>query len=813
MAKSAAPGSMELSQALERGVGLHQRGQLADAERIYRQILNKRSDHFEARHLLGLLRYQQGRNREALDLIGAALKLRPDSVVALSNYGLALEMAGRYEEALVSFDRALALRPDYAEAHNNRGNVLSALKRSEDALASYDRALTLQPGYAEAHNNRGIALSSLARHEEALASFERALAIGPQYAQALYNRGNALSSLARHDEALASYDRALELESDYAEAHYNRGNVLSTLERHGDALASYDRALALKPDHAEAIGGRGNALHALARRDEALASYDRALALKPDDAETHYNRGGAAQGLDRHEEALASFDRALALKPDYPEALYARGQSLHAMNRWHDAIVSYKRALALKPDYAEAAFAACMAQLPILYADATEITERRTAYAARLQALCDNATMLAADLVKGVGTTQPFFLAYQGENDRDLQARYGAFVCRLMAERYPPAAMPSPPAAHEPIRVGIVSGYFRQHSNWKIPIKGWLENLDRQRFRVFGYHTGAQTDGATEATASLCERLVQAPLPIEGWRGAIAADAPHVLIYPEVGMDPVAARLAAQRLAPVQCNSWGHPDTSGFPTLDYYFSSDLMEPPDGDAHYTERLVRLPNLSVYCESIEAPRIPLDRQELGLRAGATVFWCGQSLYKYLPQFDSVFPRIARQVPGCQFAFIQYQRGPAITDLFRQRLVRAFAAFGLQADDYCVFLPRLDPQRFIAAIGQCDIVLDSIGWSGCNSTLESLAHNLPIVTLPSMLMRGRHTLAILHMMGVTETIAPTVDDYVSVAARLAHDATWRDGVMGRIAANKHRLYHDRACITALAEFLDRVARTPRP
>ena len=95
--RSSGPAS-DQAQTLQRAIGLHQQGQLGEAERLYRQILNVRPDQFEARHLLGLIRYQQGRNREAIDLIGAALKQRPDSVVALSNYGLALEAAKRFEE-------------------------------------------------------------------------------------------------------------------------------------------------------------------------------------------------------------------------------------------------------------------------------------------------------------------------------------------------------------------------------------------------------------------------------------------------------------------------------------------------------------------------------------------------------------------------------------------------------------------------------------------------------------------------------------------------------------------------------------------
>src|SRR5262249_11147123 len=156
-------------------------------------------------------------------------------------------------------------------------------------------------------------------------------------------------------------------------------------------------------------------------------------------------------------------------------------------------------------------------------------------------------------------------------------------------------------------------------------------------FQLFGYHTGTERDRETEIARAHCDRFVQGPLSLDRWRDTIIADSPHVLIYPEISMDGRALQLAAHRLAPVQCNSWGHPITSGMPTIDYYLSSDLMEGPDSQEHYTERLIRLPNLSLYYEPVEAKPVPVDRGQLGLRTNATVFWCAQSLYKYLPQHD--------------------------------------------------------------------------------------------------------------------------------------------------------------------------------
>ena len=244
-------------------------------------------------------------------------------------------------------------------------------------------------------------------------------------------------------------------------------------------------------------------------------------------------------------------------------------------------------------------------------------------------------------------------------------------------------------------------------------------------------------------------------------------------------------------------------------TLDCFFSSDLMEPADGAAHYTEELVRLPNLSIYYETVATAPVTMTRAELHMRESASVFWCGQSLFKYLPQYDSVFARIAKQAGDCQFVFVRHTGGPPVNALFKARLDAAFAAVGLNASDHCVFLSRLNQSQFVAAIGQSDVFLDSIGWSGCNSALESLAHDLPIVTMRGATMRGSHSAAILEMMGVSELIAGTLDNYVAIAVRLATDKAARADARRRVADNKHKLYRDRACVTALEDYIERAAR----
>ena len=707
------------------------------------------------------------------------MELGGNNLIALVQQAMIHQQAGRLDDAEAHYQRVLAIDPNQFEALHFLGLLESQRGRLAEADRLVERSLSINGMRAEAHSNHARILRQMGRPQDAIARCDRALTLNPFLVDALILRGNAQRDLLRPIEAMASFDRALGINPNDPLAHYNRGLTLLALGRNKDALVNLDKALALRPRDADCLIARGHALAALLSHDEAMRSYDEALAIRPGNA----------------------------------DALLGRGDALHKMSRWQEAIESYEQACVLQPDNARAKLALCMGQLPVINEDEAQIQARRQAYQQHLQALCDEVRGSSLkEFAKATGIYLPFFLAYQGTNDRDLQARYGALVCDAMAAQYAAAPLASPPGPSEPVRVGIVTGYFWRHSVWKIPVKGWVTMLDRNRFQVFGYHTGSNIDDETEVAATRCERFVQGPKSIEQWRDAIAEDAPHVLLYPDINMDSISAALAALRLAPVQCMSLGHPDTSGYPTIDYFLSSDLMEPPDGDDHYTERLIRLPNLSVYYEPLDAAPATVTRSGLCLRPDATVFWCGQSPFKYLPRHDDVFPRIARAVPDCQFAFVEHPLGKSATEVFRKRLERAFTAHGLTATNHCVILQRMPAEEFAAAIGQCDIVLDSIGWSGFNSTIEGLTHDLPIVTMVGDLMRGRHTMAVLSMMGVTETITTTVDEYVAAAQRLATDMVWRATIKERMRHNKHRVYRDRACIDALEEFLLRVTRERR-
>jgi tetratricopeptide (TPR) repeat protein len=265
-------------------------GDLSQADRLYRAVLQLRPDHRHALHRLSIVEYRQGRPLAAISLLDRLLAIRPDFPEAHYNRGTILQALGRSAEALMSLETALSLKPDYRDAAYNRGLALSALRRFEEALASYDRALAVGSDHAESHFGRGYVLFELQRFEEALAAYDRMLTLSPDNAIAHNNRGNTLKELGRYEAAAKSYERALALRPDYVQAYVNRADLLKQLERFDEAVTSYDRALALQPKLPHALNNRALALVELQRFAAALESHDRAIQLDPENADHRLNR-------------------------------------------------------------------------------------------------------------------------------------------------------------------------------------------------------------------------------------------------------------------------------------------------------------------------------------------------------------------------------------------------------------------------------------------------------------------------------------------------------------------------------------------
>lgn len=610
-------------------------------------------------------------------------------------------------------------------------------------------------------------------------------------------------------QAVSLYQQVLQAQPTHPEALHLLGVCRQQQGSLDDAIALIRQALAHQPWFPDAHFNLGIVLKQAGQLAEAKTHLQLALEQGGPDAEVLYQLGLVLRQQGDLEAALVPLGQALELQPDFADAAYTLAILLRDCGREEEAAELFYQLWQADPADLAAALGWCVSQLPLLYASADQVSVARERYRQALQQVKGRWEHLPRDpetlerAAAGIGSVQPFFLPYQGQNDRDLQQLYGSLVRDVMAARYP---QPSVLWQRHPgrVRVGIVSGLFRDHSVWKILTRGWVEALDRAQVALYGFHTSVIQDEVTCSLTPRFEHFVAGSRSIEEWQAAIREAQLDVLLYPEVGIDPVCAQLAALRLAPVQAMAWGHPQTSGLPTIDVFLSSELMEPPDGAGHYTEQLLPLPGIGTYYIPLEVDPAPVDWQAWGVDPDRVLYLCAQSLFKYLPQYDEVFPRIAREVGKCQFLFLRGRLSQGIRERFWQRLRRAFQAYDLAAEEYVVLLPELSPAEYAAYNALGDIYLDSLGWSGGNTTLEALPHGLPIVTLPGSLLRGRHTYAILQQMGILDTIAHTLDEYVQIASQLGLDPEWREQMGQQVKARQDRVYRDPAPIRALEKWL---------
>ncbi|MCA8348582.1 tetratricopeptide repeat protein [Burkholderia cepacia] len=349
------PDTMQLERLLLRARKAHHEGALQHAEHAYAELLALDPEHPEALHLLGAVRFQQGRLDDAEPLMRRSVERQPVPL-ALANYSAVLAGLGREHDALARLDEALAINPLHQRVLFQRAGLLAQLARHDEACAVYDRLLELTPGFADGYVKRSDMLRALGRFGDALADCDRAIALAGRTFDAMRARGLALRELGRFRDAADSYGHALALRPGSADALFLRGVAYLDLHDPEHALADFNAAIAASPTFVDAIFNSSIALEQLGRHEEALMRCDRALAIDPRHARSLANRGNAASHLGRFADAVDSYARALEVEPGSTGVLCNYASALMRVARHDDAHEMCDRALALDPHYAPASF-------------------------------------------------------------------------------------------------------------------------------------------------------------------------------------------------------------------------------------------------------------------------------------------------------------------------------------------------------------------------------------------------------------------------------------------------------------------------
>lgn len=581
-------------------------------------------------------------------------------------------------------------------------------------------------------------------------------------AEDLYRRGDKAHDAGDYAMAERLVRSALGLNPAHWQARYTLAVILQDLGRHAEAVPLYESALADQPTHAKALNNFGVALQYSGRREDAIEAFRRAARADPAFLGAATNLSGLLAETGRADEAIA------VLTP--------------LCNATQPNVFDLRRALIQAP----------------IAASAEQIRVRRGEMLADLKRIAMNPPALQ-DPLREVGRT-PFYLPYQPDGDRELLETLADVyrkACPGLSYVAPQCTTPPTVGNRARRRIGFASMFFYDHSVGRV-MHGLIERLPRDRFEVVVIFLGGTPDGPiARSLAGSADRTVEAPYYIAAAREIIGALELDALCLPDFGMDPLSYFLGFARLAPVQCTTWGHVETSGLNTIDWFVSTEAWERPDADADYTERLHRLKGVASpsFLMPITASR---GRSRLATGPGGINFVCFQTLYKLHPDFDLALRSILEALPEARLHLVRSNEPAWNADIIA-RFDRSLGTAAAQV----VWLDPMSRDDYQATLEAADIVLDPFHFSGGNTSLEAFAAGTPIVTMEGRLMRARFTAGFYRIMDMEDMIARNAADYIRLAVALARDADLRNDAVRRIELRRERLFGDARVIERWTEF----------
>ena len=791
-----------LGQAIE----AFQSGNTQSAEVILNRLLQVDSKNVPALHILGLIRASQENHLEAVKFLKKAVSLAPSDPSLQYNLAKALSSVGNEKEALIHHQRAVKFMPQNPEAWLNYGKSLLALNRNDEAIKTFDNALQVNSQYPEALLNKAIALRNLHREGEALAFIDQAIGQHSEFYEGWLNKAISLKALKRIDEALACFDKAIKINPEKKDAWLSVGDALLDSARLQEALACYEKLIELAPNSPEGYIKRGLLLQKVGNLTEALACFEKAINLNPANVDAYICKSGVLVELKQYDDALACVNKRLVLNPTSADAYVDRGAVLENLNQYQEAKICFETALKVDPNNAQAKWGLTFNTIHKIPPSLEAVSCMRQSFEDALKDLNHwlNDSKLPYAL-NAVGWRQPFYLAYHEVNNRELISEYGN-ICHKAIESWQRQHnfLTNPlPVRKEHIRIGIVSSHIHQHSVWDAIIKGWIQNLNLDLFEIHIFCVSGFNDQETTLAKSLSTSFTVNLGKPEDWAKAILEKQVDVLIYPEIGMDPLTCKLANMRLAPVQLASWGHPETTGLPTIDYYISAKEFETANADDYYSEKLVSLPNLGCYYSARNIIPVTPDLLSLGIDTASPILICPGTPFKYAPEHDKVLVSIAQKLRKCQLVFFESPE-LSLSSAFRERLSKAFESARLNAFDFVRFIPWQKTDAFYGLMQKADVFLDTIGFSGFNTAIQAIECGLPIVTREGLFLRGRLASGILKRINLTELITNDEAEYVDLVVKLIKDPEYRQAIQEKIIANRSILFDDLEPIRALEQFL---------
>ena len=403
-----------------------------------------------------------------------------------------------------------------------------------------------------------------------------------------------------------------------------------------------------------------------------------------------------------------------------------------------------------------------------------------------------------------------FSISYHNRNNKTILESYCKLLRKICPDLNYTSRYVSKPdtSSNDKIKVCFFSDFLASDSSVlrdRIGIISQLSNNPKFDVYYMGFKKGSDMKGLMSKTFynMLKDKYIELPDKLVDARKFIENEKFDILIYCEIGMLMKAIYLAYSRLAPIQLTTWGHSETSGIDTIDYYVSSKYFDTEDEyQSHYSEKAFLMDSLSTYYYPPDKILLPDNykfktRKEFNFNEKDNLYGCIQTSFKISDELENMFACILRDdmnakiLLSCAKPFCKSQ-----IDRIMKKTGNNFKRI--------IFLPGMDITNYLNMISLLDVMIDPYPFGGCNTSMEAFNFNVPVITLPTKYLNGRFTFGMYKKMGFIDLVADSPQSYIRLAVKTATDKQWSNAMVEKIKKNKNLLYQEKASVTEWANLL---------
>jgi len=612
----------------------------------------------------------------------------------------------------------------------------------------------------------GVILSQQQKVDEAVINHKKSLEINPNYAQGYSNLAGALLKLNKINESINALKKAIKINPKFAEAYNNLGFILKERKKYNEAIILFQKAIQIKPDYEKALNNLGNVFKIIGKIDESINCYQNATKINPNSIAGNSNLANLYIDICNIEEARKCFKKLFDLLPNNIEYKINNG----------------------------------LLVTPIVQS-IDEINLIRENYNKNLNFL----SKFNFDTYSpGYSIESNFFyLAFHNKNNLEIMKNTANLFYKIIPNiNY--ISKKKKNKDQKKIKIGFISEFLSNHTVGKL-FGGLIKNIDRRKFNVTVVHTSETfSNQIKDEIDNSADKVINLEPKIKEQQKQIENENFDIIFYPEIGMSSTIYFLAFSRLAPVQIVSWGHPETTGINTIDYFFSSTLFEKNNAEKKYSENLICLDEFPIYYEPLKNIGPLKNRADLNLPKDVRLYGCPQSLFKLHPDFDGILAKILEKDPKGYIVFIG---GKGKYRFWLESLKKRWSKNFSILNDRILFTNRLSQLEFISFCNCTNVLLDPIYFGGGNTFLESMIVGTPTITLSGNYLRSNITAAAYKQMKIINPpIAKNSEEFVNLAIELAKNKKKNEELRKNLknAAHKH-LYKNSKVLKKFEKFLE--------